>query len=561
MIRILSRASALVLALTGFLAAQAPADSHGASRFVSLDSGIPAVGGTTTVTVKSPLVGSRVRIALDTQLGPRFVGNFNRPVVALSHSLVSIGGGSIGADGKFEVVIPTPSLGSTVYMQAFVYSNGYIRESNWITLTVGATAAPTFTNASAGLDPATLNRSTTDVDWADLNKDGCPDVVATSSDAQPLLLMGDCTGALVDESVLRLPVGSYPPAGCVEVGDINGDSWPDLFFCGGFDVATPAPNFALLNDRTGHFVTLDSPTAIAILGAAGSVPGGAGRAVNAQFGDSDGDGDLDLLVTSVQDTDHPTEIPDAVTLYKNNGLYSSQFVVEETLETSGGGVTHTARGSSLFADVDHDGDLDIFVVGAFTGAGAQNQLYVNIGGGFFNATGSALPASQDNSYAAHAADFDGDGDLDFFVANSVYSIANSVNFYENVTTQVDSPLFIDSSWRIPTDLGPETKVRLCADSGDLDNDGDIDLVVGIHELPGPTGATDGRAVVLMNQGGAQAGVEGVFVVDTNFVPGLFVDADVSLGDVDFDGDLDIYVGNSGNLFQFDFHDELWINEL
>ena len=58
----------------------------------------------------------------------------------------------------------------------------------------------------------------------------------------------------------------------------------------------------------------------------------------------------------------------------------------------------------------------------------------------------------------------------------------------------------------------------------------------------PMSPTSGPNVVWVNQGGVQAGTEGVFVAG----PGLgFLDLSfgVALGDVDGDGDLDAYVAN------------------
>ena len=71
------------------------------------------------------------------------------------------------------------------------------------------------------------------------------------------------------------------------------------------------------------------------------------------------------------------------------------------------------------ADFDGDGDLDVFVANYDQG----NKVWLNNGSGNFTDSGQDLRenSSTDNSRGVDLADLDGDGDLDAFVAN--YSLS------------------------------------------------------------------------------------------------------------------------------------------
>ncbi len=134
----------------------------------------------------------------------------------------------------------------------------------------------------------------------------------------------------------------------------------------------------------------------------------------------------------------------------------------------------------LFLDVDGDDDLDLFVAsgGNELNNGAkplQDRIYLNNGHGEFKRDTSALPPIYENSQTVEAADIDGDGDLDLFIGTRLipgkYLYPASSHLLIN-----NHGKFTDVTQKIAPAL---QNIGMVSDAvfTDIDKDGDKDLIV------------------------------------------------------------------------------------
>lgn len=174
-----------------------------------------------------------------------------------------------------------------------------------------------------------------------------------------------------------------------------------------------------------------------------------------------------------------------------NKLYINEGDLAFSDVTAGAGVggrPGSISTGSTMADIDGDGDLDIYVCNTGNPGwdiNRQNQLFINDGNGSFTEAAEEWGLASE-SFSNHATffDYDGDHDLDVYLINhpTDFSRANEVRPNINAPEPFSSDQFFRNDGSSFTDVSEEAGVRnhafgLSATVGDLNDDGRMDVLV------------------------------------------------------------------------------------
>ena len=335
--------------------------------------------------------------------------------------------------------------------------------------------------------------------------------------------------------------GTHAPQWVIALGLVLGG-------CGGGSGGDPGPAPVAPPPAELQFRNATNDSGISfvhgIAGGATTMPELFGGGVAA--GDYDGDGDVDLFV--VRGDLGPN------LLYRNDG--GNRFV--DVAVAAGVASTNPAGGAyrhsgPTFADIDGDGDLDLFVGGI---EGDPNVLFENRGDGTFEdaTSGSGLDTiGAANTISAAFGDYDLDGDLDLMLAHWGTARPEDVNGGRGDT---------ESLWRNDSDAGgirfssvseaagiaPAVIAGVggLVDFGSDSRDYDYSFTPTFARIDGDAYpdllvvSDFGNSRLFMNSGGAGGSYAFSDVTD----PTVIIDRNgmgSAVGDVDNDGDLDWFV--------------------
>ena len=198
----------------------------------------------------------------------------------------------------------------------------------------------------------------------------------------------------------------------------------------------------------------------------------------------------------------------------------------------------------LFFDADNDGDLDLYVVSGGNEFQAnhkqyQDRIYINDGRGNFIKNETAIPQFYESGAKVIPIDFDKDGDLDLFVASRLtpqnYPTPATSYLLENVSTKTNVQ-FKDITGKSKStfkNLGLVTD----AIAIDFDNDNDDDLIVVGEWMP---------ITFLENDNNTFKNITDKNILK-NTVGWWY---SIEKSDLDNDGDLDFIVGNLGLNYKY-----------
>jgi len=355
----------------------------------------------------------------------------------------------------------------------------------------------------------------------DVDGDGWVDLFVTRVDGSDILYRNLGNGTFDDISSTSGFTANLPTNGAT-FGDIDNDGDLDLYV-----TATGHGRFYLYtNDGNGNFTEQG-------IARHAHVPSTAiGYGQSAAMGDYDRDGYLDI---ATGDWGNFAFVSKSA-LLKNMRSGVPGYFTDETVATGvdQNPTNSTFRFSPRFADMNNDGLPDLTFAADFL----HSQLFWNDGDGTFtDGTLAASVGTDQNGMGSTIADFDGDGDLDWFVTaikahpddpdpiqdtgNRLYVNNGDGTFHDGT----DAAGVRDVGWGWGTSFF------------DYDNDGDLDLIAtngwgNFH--------SDDQTTLFQNNGGVFTNVSNISgITDTDQGRGLLT------LDYDNDGDLDVFIMNNG----------------
>ncbi len=361
------------------------------------------------------------------------------------------------------------------------------------------------------------------VSWCDCNADGNMDVLYGGNQSTfPSLTNftnlytndGDGTFQLQPVQSAAIPDIYH---GDVAWGDANNDGLPDLAICGVEDDTQFGTSIAKVLINTGNCqmgTVIDLGTGVS--------------QGDLDWGDVDGDGDRDLILTGKALTGNILRV------YLNNYAQTGTVSFSNSANAFTGVGVET--GSVRLADYDNDGDLDFVVSGKGTSANLT-KVFENDGTGIFTDLGTSLFTGVRQSSNVWL-DMDNDGNLELLVAGNVATsgLQTSARVYKyfpsfGLFLNVNVPGLTDNSLSIAGGS---------IDAGDYDNDGLVDLLVSGRS--GNNVSSSPFTAVYKNQGNLTFTQD---LLGSGDLVNVFESSEARFGDYNGDHKLDVLMVGTG----------------
>jgi hypothetical protein len=323
---------------------------------------------------------------------------------------------------------------------------------------------------------------------ADYDNDGRPDLYVTSVESNRLYRNND-NGRFADVTAKAGVGGNGLWSSSCAFADIDNDGDVDLYvtnyvdftvknnkYCSAMqnirtychpNVYKPVPHILYRNNGDGTFTDITKEAGVYRTD---------GNGLGVVFGDYDDDGWTDIYVAN-------DSVPNFLFHNKGKGIFE-EVGFRAGVSVGGEGRPLAGMGTDI-ADMDGDGLLDLIVTNLDR---ETHSLYRNLGKGLFSnvtfESGVGRATLPFVGFGVAFLDYDNDSDLDLAIANG--DIIDNVSQFRDSTTYEQRNLLLqnDGKGRFH-DVGPASgpgfalkKVSRTLAAGDLDNDGDLDIVIG-----------------------------------------------------------------------------------